>query len=149
MGKPLTLADFEGAMIYDSVSGELISRSMNRIQEIIQDYNPDLRLVWIPYKDRTAFDREPFALIHSPVGAPEYIVMFLREDEINESLLARIWNNDNAHGNVLSKLEAQEAARKAIKLKKEMEEAEIAKELVGSIVRSPLNTYRHNGVKYQ
>jgi hypothetical protein len=149
MGKPLTLSDFEGAMLYDAVSGEMISRSMNRIQEIIQDYNPDLELVWIPPRDRTAFDRQPFAVVHRPVGKPAYIVMFLKEDEVNETLLARLWSHDNSNGDVLTKLEALEAARQAVTLKKQMEDEEVRKELVGSIIKSPLNTYYHGGVKYQ
>lgn len=150
MHSPLNFQAMEAAMIYDTVSGEMISQKMNRIQEIIQDYDPTLRLAWIPPKERTAFDKYPFVLIHSPVGKPEYIAMTLKEDEVNESLLARLWMHDNRRNNVLDRLEAEDAARQAIEFKQKMDAEEIRKELVSTIIKSPLNTYRGpNGVVYK
>lgn len=150
MSNSLDFQSYEAAMIYDTVSGEYISQKMNRIQEIIQDYDPDLRLSWIPPKERTAFDKFPFVLIHSPVGKPEYIAMTLKESEVNESLLARIFLHDNRRASVLDQLEAEESAREALRLKERMDAAELRKELVSSIIKSPLNTYRGpNGVTYK
>ncbi len=149
MGR-LDFQSMEAAMIYDTVSGEMISQKMNRIQEIIQDYDPDLRLAWIPPKERTAFDKFPFVLIHSPVGKPEYIAMTLKESEVNESLIARLFLHDNRNVSVLERLEAEEAARKILKYKEQMDAEEIRKELVSTIIKSPLNTYRGpNGVVYK
>ena len=150
MSSPLDFQSYEAAMIYDTVSGEYISQKMNRVQEIIQDYDPNLRLAWIPPKERTAFDKFPFVLIHSPVGKPEYIAMSLKEDEINESLLARLWMHDNRQASVLDRLEAEDAARNAMRYKEKMDAEEMRKEMVSSIIKSPLNTYRGpNGVVYK
>jgi hypothetical protein len=136
-------------MIYDSVSGEMISQRMQRIQDIIQDYEPTLELAWIPPKSRTFEDNAtPFAVIHRPVGKPEYIVMLLREDEVNETLLARLWTNDNTKHNVLSQVEAMDAARKAVRLKEQMDAAELRNDITSHIIHSPKVAYRHDGVKY-
>lgn len=145
-----TLASMEAALLYDSVSGEYISQKMNRIQEIIQDYDPTLELVWIPPKERTAEDTQPFAVVHHPSnGKASYIAMMLREDEVNEDLLVRLWTHDNKHNNVLTQLEAKEAAQKAIALKKQMDEEEQRRDLVAHIVKSPKVVYTHDRVRYK
>lgn len=150
MSRPVDFQSYEAAMIYDTVSGEYISQKMNRIQEIIQDYDPDLRLAWIPPKERTVFDKFPFVLIHSPVGKPEYIAMTLKESEVNESLIARLFLHDNRNVSVLERLEAEEAAHKALRLKEELDRREMRQEIVSTIIKSPLNTYHGpNGVVYK
>ena len=126
--------------------GYFVSAEHQRIAEIIHDYDEDMHLAFIPESKREPGDA-PFALIHTPVGAPAYIAFY--SDTCDERLLARVFANDLAKTDVWAQLEKAEAAREAIKLKKEMDEAEARKDLVQHIIKSPKATYKHNGVTYE
>lgn len=140
---------FGNAYLLGQENGYALSVQHLRISEIIQDYDPTLELAWIPPDQRNFDDTEPFAVIHRPIGKPAYIAMTLREDQVNEGLLARLWMHDNKNGSVLNWVEARDAAYKAMKLKEEMDEAEMKKDVVKSIVKSPKSVYRHEGVDYR
>lgn len=146
----LTSADLN-TYIYDADSGYFISEEHRRIAEIIQDYNSDLYLCWIPPDKRALDDTEPFAIIHMPPGKPQYVVRRVKDSEVDVRLLQWLWSNDAARRgeDILNSLEAFEAAQKALKLKTEAEKLEEANDVATSIIKSPLNTYKHNGVKYQ
>jgi hypothetical protein len=141
---------FENAIILGQESGYGISVKHQRIADIIQDYDPTLELAWIPPDKRDFNDIEPFAVIHRPGnGKQSYVAMTLREDQINETLLARLWSHDNKNGSVLTWVEAQDAARNAVILKEKMDDAEMKRDLVSHIVSSNKNTYHHGGVAYR
>lgn len=139
------------AHIYDSETGYFVSQKHQDIAEIIHDWNPQVHLVWIPPDKRTEKeDREfPFAVIHHQNDGQQYVIFKIRENELDERVLARLWASDNSKNNILSEIEAQEAARNAVKLKRQMEEMEEAKELAASIAKSPLSRYKHNGITYR
>lgn len=142
--------DFSNATILGQESGYGISVKHQRIADIIRDYDPTLELAWIPPNHRNHDDTEPFAVIHRPGnGKQSYVAMTLREDQVNETLLARLWSHDNKNGSVLTWVEAQDAAARAVKMKEQMDDADMKRDLVESIVGSHLNTYKHDGVKYQ
>lgn len=126
--------------------GRWVSESHERIARIIQDYDPELFLAYIPPDKREPGD-VPFAVIHQPAGKMSYVVF--TAEHCDERILERLWTSDNKHGDVLSRLDAHNAALEAIKLKKQMDEQEERRELVQSIVKSPLNVYKHNGVTYR
>ena len=137
------------AVLLGQESGHGISVKHQRIADIIRDYDPTLELAWIPPEQRDFSDIEPFAVIHRPYGKPSYVAMTLREDQINETLLARLWSHDSKNGDVLTWVEAQDAAAKAVKMKEQMDDAEMKEDLVKHIVGSHKNTYTHNGVTYR
>jgi hypothetical protein len=126
--------------------GRWVSEKHERIASIIQDYDPALHLAYIPPDKREPGD-VPFAVIHTPNDAPAYIVATF--DDCDERILEHLWSIDNQHGDVLSRMDAHNAAIKAVELKERMDREEASRDLTASIVRSPLNTYKHNGVKYQ
>ena len=127
--------------------GYFVSREHQRIAEIIQDYDPTLRLVFIPPADRNQNDptEKPFAVAHFPEDAAPYIAFFA--EECDHRILERLFSNDLTKTDVKSALEAAEAAQQAIKLKKELEEEEMRQDMAQSMIRSPLHSYRHNGKK--
>jgi hypothetical protein len=142
--------DLSNAYILDSEVGHFISEEHRHVAELINDYEPTLFLVWIP-PDKRAFNEEfPFAILHRPEGHPEYIVRKVRENEVNADLIAWIWMNDQARGgkDVLSRVQAMEDAREAMKLKKQAEQAEANGDLAMSILKGK-NYYRHNGRIYR
>lgn len=129
-----------------TADGRWVSEKHERIARIIQDYDPDLHLAYIPPDKREPGDI-PFAVIHTPPDAPDYVVATF--DDCDERILEHLWSIDNKHGDVLSRMDAANAAKEAVKLREQLDREEERKELIGSIVRSPLNVYKHNGVKYQ
>jgi hypothetical protein len=130
--------------------GHWLSQDHLRIAEIIHDYNPTLRLAWIPPENRLVDDTElPFAVMCDPAnGAPSYVVFQLREDEVDHRVLERIFESDTHRTDVLSRLERQETARQLIKMKEEMDRRDEAREFAHSVFKSPKSTYKHNGVTY-
>ncbi len=142
MTSPLGLPD----VYVPTEEGYFVSESHARIAEIISDYDPTLRLAWIPPDKREAGD-QPFAVIHAPLGRPEYIVCYA--DDANEALLERIFSMDSTKNDVWSQIERSQAAAEAVKMKKKMDEMEEAKDLTTSIIKSKKHVYRHDGVTYQ
>lgn len=126
--------------------GRWVSESHERIARIIQDYDPELHLAYIPPDKREPGD-VPFAVIHQPASRPGYIVFTAAE--CDERILERLWASDNKHGDVLSRLDAHNAALEAVKLKKQMDEAEERQDLVKHVVRSPKSVYKHNGIEFR
>jgi len=127
--------------------GYFVSREHERIAEIIQDYDPTLRLVFIPPKDRNPDDpnEKPFAVAHFPEDAAPYIAFF--SDTCDERILERLFSNDLTKNDVGAMLDASEAAKEAIKLKKQMEDLEYRADIAKSMWRSPKHSYQHNGKK--
>jgi hypothetical protein len=148
-GTAFGLAD--SAVILDPQSGRALSAFHQRLAELIADYDDTLELAWIPPEKRLPLDRDKeFAVICRPRdGQPPYVVMKIAEADCNESVLAAIIIRDNAHGNVLDRLEACEFADAAMKAKDDFERAEFKKDFVKTVIKSPLHTFKHDGVKYQ
>lgn len=133
--------------IFDAESGYFISAEHQRIAELINDYDPNLFLVWVPPSDRNSETSHPFGIIHrTPNG--DYWVRKVKESELNAELIAWLWTNDNERNNTLAYLEKIEQANEALKLKKQMEELEAQKDIALTILKSPLHTFRHNGKVY-
>lgn len=125
--------------------GYMVSERHARIAEILQDYDPALELAWIPPDKREPGDK-PFAVVHRPGNQPPYVVFY--SDDPDESLLTRIFDNDNSRKDVLSVMEARNAAQKAMDMKIQMEKAEERMDLVSHIWNGK-HYYRHGGVLYQ
>ena len=139
--------DFSKAIVLGD--GGSLSVKHERIAEIIRDLNPTLELAYIPEAQRSSFDKHPFAIIHRPnIGEP-YIAMTMTENEVDERLIQKLIQRDTTKGAVLDELEAHEAALRLVKAKSDMDEADEKRDLAQSILKSPKNVYRHNGVVYK
>ena len=135
-----------GVDVYVPVDGQFVSQEHLHIAEIIQDYEPTLSLAWIP-ADKRAPGEQPFAVVHRPLGGPEYVVFYA--DQCDHRILTRLFSMDSEKNNVLGNLEANNAALEILKQKKQMEDMQEAAELRESILKSPQSKYKHNGVVYQ
>jgi hypothetical protein len=124
--------------------GYFISAEHQRIAEIINDYDSDLYLLFIPPAKREPGDK-PYAIMHQPPGKAPYIAMY--SDTCDERLLARLFENDARRHDILSRLEAEELAQKLTEAKRRQDEADAKADIAKSMWRSPLHTYKHNGKK--
>jgi hypothetical protein len=139
--------DTRNAYLLDSQSGHFVSGEHQRIAEIINDYDSEMTLVWIPPENRNLNEEFPFAIMHTMPDGHTYVVRKVREREVNEELVAWLWTNDLAKQGVTKislYLESLENAKKAVKLKREIEEAKQRKDFWTSVLEGP-NYYRHNG----
>lgn len=139
--------NFSDAAILDPQMGAL-SAKHQRIAEIIKDYDPNLELAWIPPDERTAFDRQPFAIIHNSPSGGRYIVGYFSEDQMNHKIIAHLFKINNANHNVLTELEAEEAAIKALEYKTLMDEQAEREDFAKSLIKTRKHSYRHNGKVY-
>lgn len=121
-----------------------------RIAEIINDLDNELRLAWIPPDKRSAFDKHPFAICHFPSdGRPPYVAMTVAEDEVDERLIAKLIMHDTRQGFSIDKMDAEYRAHMLVEAKDRMDEAEERADFAKHVWKSPKARYRHNGVVYE
>lgn len=110
-----------------SEQGYFVSEKMMRLGEIIQDYDQNLFLEWIPTDKRVQTDNAaPYRVVHYPPNLPAYVVLFAHESDNPEDILARIFASDNTRGNPIVTMDTRNAASEAFRLKKHAEELEEA-----------------------
>lgn len=135
--------------ILDAETGHALSAEHQRIAEIIKDYDETLELAWIPPNARAHNEEFPFAVIHKPLDAPEYVVFKLKESEVDHRVLARLFAGDSTrHSNILDVIENEEAARRIVEMKRDMDAAEEARELAAWAVKARPGA-KHNGVRFE
>lgn len=125
-----------------------LSQEHLRLAQILYDFDPNLELTYIPEQDRTPEDKEPFALFHTHNGN-RYLVMTIAPKDMNHTLIEKVFCAALDQNDVIGRLEAADAAQRAMDLSAEMERREERKEFMASVIKSPLHTYRHNGKVYQ
>lgn len=136
--------------IYDPESGHFVSERHQHVATILHDYNPELELRWIPPERRSdPQDREfPFAVWHAPKDKPAYLVFLVKEDEVDQRLLERVFLADQAKNDVRARLMAQNAAAEAMRLFDKAAQEEEMAEFHSWLLKTPRSTVRHNGKVY-
>lgn len=129
--------------------GGSLSVKHERIAEIIKDLDDSLELAYIPENQRSVFDKHPFAVIQRKPGRPPYVVMTMPENEVDERVIAKLIQRDTHRGATIDRLDAEHAARQLVIAKEHLEQVEEQRDFVHSVLRSPLNVYRHNGAVYR
>lgn len=135
--------------IFNSDAGHFINEKHAVIAGVINDYDPSLKLTWIPPADRCNDDSQPFAIEHFQEDGRRVVVRRLREDEVDERLIAWLFMNDNARNgrDLHAYLAAQDAAAEAIKMKSKLEQQEANADFMTSVLNGK-NYYRHGGKVY-
>lgn len=133
--------------IYDAETGQFISAQHMRVAEIIADYNPDLRVVWIPTAERTASSPKPFGVAHFPKDKEPYVIFFMTEEEMTNgtAVLEKLILADQGRGagaNVFSRLNAAADAAKLMKEKEQADAMAERHEMAKSMFRSTNSRYQ-------
>lgn len=110
------------AAIFNSEAGGFISSKMERLGEILKDYDPYLELRWIPPANRTAADSLPYCVVDTRLSGAQSVVFYFAESEPPEKVFAKIILGDSKHGDILQRIEVEEQAAKAFRLKEQLEE---------------------------
>lgn len=125
--------------------GHWVNEKFARISEIIHDFDDRLQLVWIPPENRSAFDVKPYGILHTNDQGLQKMVMLIKEEELDERVLAQLFLGDTSRHDVIARLEAEDLARTVANNKRKMEEAEARQDFVESVVKSPLHSFKHKG----
>lgn len=118
--------------------GQWVNEHFHRLAEIVHDYDEYLELRWIPpgQRETEAEKKNPYLILDT---RSNYIVMFASERDNPETILARLWSADNGQGSVLDRLDAENAAAEAFKLKERMDEEDLKKDFVAHLIANKKN----------
>jgi hypothetical protein len=95
------------------------------VARVLQDYDHELFLERLPPSHPYIIEQpdKPFAVIHRPVGAPEYIVRVYPESMLDERVIADVIRADAAKsGFDLDKFDALSAANQVLHERKRSDE---------------------------
>ena len=70
--------------------------------------------------------------------------MFASERDTPQSILARLWSADNGRGSVLDRVDAENAAAEAFRLKEQMDDIEMKKDFVSWLIGTKKNYIHTN-----
>lgn len=129
-----------------SESGRMLDSDVERIASIIKDYDERLELAWIPPESRDEREEFPFAVMYNNPNGNRDLVMRLRENEIDHRVLKRLFEADGRNGNVLDSIEAEEAARNLVEMKRKMDEEAEKREMAAWMIKARPGTKMGNGV---
>ena len=131
----------DGHIYFPTNDGTFISEKQRRVNEIIQDYNPELQLQWIPPGRRNEKD-EPFRVVHFPKNGHPYLVC--TGMEADERLLATIFQSDqkNVKGNLLTWLDNYNRAKEIYNAKINHDNLQEAHEISQAVIRSNKSSYK-------
>lgn len=133
-------------MVYiPTETGEWVDENFERLARIIKDYDQCLELRWIPPAHRTREDKKPYVVVDSRTN---HAVLWASELDTPTDILSRLIDSDNAHGDVVSRLDAYDRATKIQDHKKWLDEMEEARSMSNFLLNTPLHYIRlGKGVK--
>lgn len=123
-----------------------VSQEHQRVAELVNEYDPTLQLLWIP-PDKREFDEQfPFAILHSPSGKVPYIVRKVQIQDMNETLIAWLYQSERI-GDVNAYQDGLDMARKALNDKAIEESKGAILDFAQSVIKGK-HWYKHNGKVY-
>lgn len=125
--------------------GHWVSEEFERLAQVIKDYDEYLELRWIPTDKRTRDDKEPYIVVDVRTNSP---VLYATELDTPVDILERLFNADNKHGNVLTRLETRNTAIEVLNKRKQLDELEELHDKANFMLNSPLHTINMNGKKF-
>lgn len=121
-----------------------VSAEFQRLAEIINDYDQYLFLEEIPNHVRETINDKKMAF-RIVDDRNKKVVLYADSLSNPADILARLWSMDSARGNVLSRLDARNAAVEALKLKEELERREALIDFSAFILKNTKSRWVHDG----
>lgn len=112
--------------------GHFVSSDFAYLAEVIEDYDPNLELRWIPPDNRKTphEQRNPWAVTNKN----GYVIFLCSDKDKPYEILARIIDGDQRRGDILQRIDAKERAQEILQAKKQMEAMEEAKDEIRFLV---------------
>lgn len=136
------------AHVYDPDSGEWINEKFQRIAELINKFNDELFLVWIPYSERDPSNAKPYAVVHFPRDKQPYPIMVKSEDEIDERIIRDLFRMNQEHHDFQTEMDAANMAAELVKMQEAADRKAERRERHLSILKSPLHRYSLGNGRY-
>lgn len=102
-------------------TGHWVSEDFERLARVVQDYDHNLQLRWIPPDHRTREDKNPYVIWDTLTNTP---VLYASELDTPTEILTKLFLADNKQGNVLSRLEAHNNAQEIMDARSVMDKYE-------------------------
>lgn len=124
--------------------GRWVSEKYERLARVVQDYDPQFELRWIPPEHRETPDEKskPYVVWDTVTNHP---VFYASELDTPESILERLFMGDNTKGNVLERIDAHNAAVEALRLKEQLDLQGERQEYIEHLIRNKNNYIRLPG----
>lgn len=118
--------------------GYWVSEQYERLARVVQDYDSQFALCWIPPDKRENPEdiKNCYAVVDVVTNS---VVFFASELDTPETILTRLFMGDSKHGNVLERLDAHNAAIKALEMKEELDAAEERQDRVAWLIGTNKN----------
>lgn len=113
-----------------------VSQEHARIAEILAEYDPNLRLAFIPESKRNPNDpnEKPFAVIDMGNGQREPHIIF-HADSCDERIISRVIEADQRVNSLTEKFRIEEQVKELVQLKAQMERMEHAADVGRTLKR--------------
>lgn len=116
--------------------GQWVDENYERLARLIQDYDHNLTLAWIPPDKRTRDDKKPYVIIDTLTNTP---VMYASELDTPNDILTNLFMADNKQGDVLSRIEASNNAAQLLEQKTRLDQYEEEMDKAEFLFRSKTN----------
>lgn len=137
---------------YDTDSGHFISGKHQRVAEIINEYDSDLFLAWIPPENRDETDVFPYVLIYFEPNGNGNAVSYWTEAELDERILEHVFENDfkkHSPNEIFDRMTAKNLARDLLTNKEIEDRYQEKLEFPKFLAETNLHTVTHKGRKYR
>jgi hypothetical protein len=126
-------------------TGEWVDENYERLARIIKDYDSELELRWIPPANRTRNDKKPYVIVDTRSNRP---VLYASELDNPTDILVSLVSSDNAQGDVVDRLEANELAIKLQQEKAWQDKLDENRDKANFLLNTPLHYARMGNVKF-
>jgi hypothetical protein len=141
----LPFADFLDQAGVSCSDGSFVTARAMRVVEIIRDYDPQLDVEWIPRERRQPGDNSIRIVDNRAHGLARVIMSFVDEEEFTRKdgadVLERLFLADWTRHDPIARMDAANAAAKALELHRTMERVEETKDIGRHALASPLHSY--------
>ena len=123
---------------------EWVSAEFQNLAEVLSDYDPYLALEMVPMEEWiNLIDKSKvFRVVDT---RKNQIVLYADSLTSPQDILARVWSMDQNKNNVVTDMDAKNAAIQALEMRKNMDEMQEQKELAMFIIRNQKSTWHHDG----
>ena len=118
--------------------GQWVDEKFERLARVVKDYSEQYELRWIPPNQQVTLleKSRPYVIVDLVTNTP---IMFAGPLDTPEKILEELFMGDNTKGDAFARMEAHNAAVKAMQMKEKLDVAEERKEYVAWLTGTKKN----------
>jgi hypothetical protein len=123
---------------------EWVSAEFQNLAEVLNDYDRHLRLEMVPVAEWAhLIDKSKvFRVVDTRNNK---IVLYANSLSTPQDILTRVWSMDQNKNDVVTNLDAKNAAAQALQMRKHMDELEAQKDFAMFVAKNEKSTWHHEG----